>query len=248
MTKPDGNTVDVRLDESYNLVVVEGDTEDAAEAPAEPGEDPARGRGQRPSRRALVGALVHPDGWRTLPVRGHARHRRVPGQARPVRRARRGGDGALGGPRGDRVLRGRSGRSSARERGRPTRCGSSAPGPSSCWTRVGCSTCSGEGEPFGHPWMLSGLPTGWEARARESSLCYRLAADDVIPLLANPAGPRSMARALMERPRPGGPPTCATEGLDTSQEPARTLIRNSRWSANPASRCGRLPPGWRPRG
>jgi uncharacterized membrane protein YkoI len=27
VTKPDGNTVDVRLDESYNLVVVEGDSE-----------------------------------------------------------------------------------------------------------------------------------------------------------------------------------------------------------------------------
>lgn len=27
VTKPDGNTVDVRLDQSYNLVVVEGDSE-----------------------------------------------------------------------------------------------------------------------------------------------------------------------------------------------------------------------------
>jgi hypothetical protein len=27
VTKPDGNTVDVRLDENYNLVVVEGDSE-----------------------------------------------------------------------------------------------------------------------------------------------------------------------------------------------------------------------------
>jgi CBS domain-containing protein len=45
-----------------------------------------------------------------------------------------------------------------------------------------------EGEPFGHPWMLSGLPTGWEARTRENSLCYRLPAAEVIPLLANPAG------------------------------------------------------------
>jgi hypothetical protein len=27
VTKPDGNTVDVRLDENYDLVVVEGDTE-----------------------------------------------------------------------------------------------------------------------------------------------------------------------------------------------------------------------------
>jgi len=31
VTEPDGNTVDVRLDESYNLVVVEGDQEDGAE-------------------------------------------------------------------------------------------------------------------------------------------------------------------------------------------------------------------------
>jgi uncharacterized membrane protein YkoI len=34
VTKPDGNTVDVRLDESYNLVVVEGDSGES-----EPGED-----------------------------------------------------------------------------------------------------------------------------------------------------------------------------------------------------------------
>ena len=52
----------------------------------------------------------------------------------------------------------------------------------------------GEGEPFGDPWMLSGLPAGWEARAREGSLCYRLAAEDVIPLLSDPAGLRSVAR------------------------------------------------------
>jgi CBS domain-containing protein len=82
----------------------------------------------------------------------------------------------------------------------------------------------GEGEPLGHPWMLSGLPTGWEARARDSSLCYRLAAEDVIPLLTDPAGLRSMARALMERPRPGGPATPRTSGLD-SDERARNLIR-----------------------
>ena len=32
VTKPDGNTVDVRLDQNYDLVVVEGDTEDGAES------------------------------------------------------------------------------------------------------------------------------------------------------------------------------------------------------------------------
>jgi len=83
----------------------------------------------------------------------------------------------------------------------------------------------GEGEPFGHPWMLAGLPTGWEARARENSLCYRLAAADVIPLLADPAGLQSMARTLMERPRPGGPATERTEGIDSGQEPIGSLVR-----------------------
>jgi CBS domain-containing protein len=33
----------------------------------------------------------------------------------------------------------------------------------------------GEGEMFGHPSVLSGLPTSFEARAREDSLCYALA-------------------------------------------------------------------------
>jgi CBS domain-containing protein len=83
----------------------------------------------------------------------------------------------------------------------------------------------GEGEPFGHPWMLSGLPTGWEARARASSLCYRLAADDVIPLLADPAGLRSIARALMDRPRPAGEPPSRTAGIDAVHQTARALIR-----------------------
>jgi len=39
----------------------------------------------------------------------------------------------------------------------------------------------GEGELFGHPSMVSGLPTGFEARAHEDSLCYSLAAEDVLP-------------------------------------------------------------------
>ena len=31
VTKPDGTTVDVRLDQGYAVVVIEGDTEDAGE-------------------------------------------------------------------------------------------------------------------------------------------------------------------------------------------------------------------------
>ena len=41
-----------------------------------------------------------------------------------------------------------------------------------------------EGELFGHPSMLSGLPFGFEARAQEDSRCFSMAASDVIPLLA----------------------------------------------------------------
>ena len=36
----------------------------------------------------------------------------------------------------------------------------------------------GPGELFGHASMLSGLPTGFEARAAEDTLCYRIPADD----------------------------------------------------------------------
>ena len=75
----------------------------------------------------------------------------------------------------------------------------------------------GEGEPFGHPWMLSGLPIGWEARARESSLCYRLAAADVIPRLADPAGLRWVARTLIGRAPAGTAPATPEGGLETGQ-------------------------------
>src|SRR3954452_9707129 len=60
----------------------------------------------------------------------------------------------------------------------------------------------GEGELFGHPSMLSGLPTSFEARAGEDALCYRLPADAVVPLLARPTGLRYVARTLLDRPRP----------------------------------------------
>jgi CBS domain-containing protein len=44
----------------------------------------------------------------------------------------------------------------------------------------------GPGEMFGHASMLSGLPTGFEARAGEDSRCCRIAAKIVRPLLARP--------------------------------------------------------------
>jgi CBS domain-containing protein len=81
----------------------------------------------------------------------------------------------------------------------------------------------GEGELFGHPSMLSGLPTGFEARAGEDALCYRLPAEKVVPLLTRPAGLRFVARSLLARPKSGaGPPP---EGVDLAQEPVARLAR-----------------------
>src|SRR5580693_3634790 len=57
----------------------------------------------------------------------------------------------------------------------------------------------GEGELFGHASMLSGLPTGFEARAAEDTLCYRIAADTAQELLGAPAGLRYVARSLLEQ-------------------------------------------------
>jgi CBS domain-containing protein len=56
----------------------------------------------------------------------------------------------------------------------------------------------GEGELFGQASMLSGLPTGFEARALEDTDCYRLGADVARELFAAPAGLRFVARSLLE--------------------------------------------------
>jgi CBS domain-containing protein len=83
----------------------------------------------------------------------------------------------------------------------------------------------GEGELFGHPSMVSGLPTGFEARAHEDSLCYALAAEDVLPLLTRPAGLRYLARSLLGRPKPGPLVAADVSGFDLGQQPVRALIR-----------------------
>ena len=82
----------------------------------------------------------------------------------------------------------------------------------------------GEGELFGHPSMLSGLPTGFEARAVEDTLCYRLPADAVVPLLGRPAGLQYVARSLLARPRPEG--SVPVGNLDATQQPVARLVRD----------------------
>src|SRR3954453_6038032 len=62
----------------------------------------------------------------------------------------------------------------------------------------------GEGEMFGHPSVLSGLPARLEARAKEDTLAYSLAAEDVIPLLGQPSSLRFLTRSLLARGARGG--------------------------------------------
>jgi CBS domain-containing protein len=84
----------------------------------------------------------------------------------------------------------------------------------------------GEGEWFGHPAMLSELPAGADARAAEDTVVYRLAADDVLALLARPAGLRFVARSLLARARPGAP----RDAIDWAPRPdlsARDLLREA---------------------
>jgi CBS domain-containing protein len=84
----------------------------------------------------------------------------------------------------------------------------------------------GEGELFGHPSMLSGLPFGFEARAQEDSRCYSMAASDVIPLLARRSSLSYLTRSLLQRREPGGGAAEAdVASAEMTQQPARALIR-----------------------
>ncbi len=56
----------------------------------------------------------------------------------------------------------------------------------------------GVGEMFGHASMLSGLPTGFTARAAEDTLTYRIPADVAYRLLGQPATLRYVTRSLLE--------------------------------------------------
>jgi CBS domain-containing protein len=57
----------------------------------------------------------------------------------------------------------------------------------------------GPGELFGQASMISGLPTGFEARAAEDTVCYRIPADVVRPLLSRPDVLRFVVRSIVSR-------------------------------------------------
>jgi CBS domain-containing protein len=81
----------------------------------------------------------------------------------------------------------------------------------------------GEGELFGHASMLSGLPTGFEARALEDTLCYRIPADVAKGLLSRPDGLRFVARTLLEAPMIDT--STARPARDPAHQPVGTLLR-----------------------
>jgi CBS domain-containing protein len=80
----------------------------------------------------------------------------------------------------------------------------------------------GPGELFGHASMISGLPTGFEARAAEDTVCYRIPAEVLRPLLARPDVLRFVARSIVGRAVTTAP---ADPRSDPVQSRVATLIR-----------------------
>jgi CBS domain-containing protein len=87
----------------------------------------------------------------------------------------------------------------------------------------------GPGELFGHASMISGLPTGFEARAGEDTVCYCIPAEVVRPLLARRDVLRFVARSIVTRagiavsPETAG--SAGAAGSDPLEQRAATLIR-----------------------
>jgi len=80
----------------------------------------------------------------------------------------------------------------------------------------------GPGELFGQASMISGLPTGFEARAGENTVCYRIPADVVRPLLARPDVLRFVAQSIVSV---DGRPSTGRSARGSVQQAAGTLVR-----------------------
>jgi CBS domain-containing protein len=93
----------------------------------------------------------------------------------------------------------------------------------------------GEGELFGHASMLSGLPTGFEARAGEDTVCYRIPAAVAQESLARPAGLRFVARSLLELWTEAAGSVIATPSVDPLLQPVGALIRSNSVVCGPAT-------------
>jgi CBS domain-containing protein len=84
----------------------------------------------------------------------------------------------------------------------------------------------GVGEMFGHASMLSGLPTGFAARAEEDTLCYRIPEGVARPLLARPESVGFVARSLLAmHSRAPAALAAVKPTLDAANRPVRSLLR-----------------------
>jgi CBS domain-containing protein len=96
----------------------------------------------------------------------------------------------------------------------------------------------GPGELVGHGSMLSGLPTGFTARAQEDTLCYRIGVDVALPVFARPESVAFLARSLLASPRGYGG-DAATPAREPARDPAhlpvRALIRSAPVVVDPAT-------------
>ena len=86
----------------------------------------------------------------------------------------------------------------------------------------------GVGELFGQASMLSGLPTGFTARAHEDTTCLRIPADVARPTLGRPEALRYLSRSLLDRGRLGQAPRAGDRpgrpaGAGARAPPARGL-------------------------
>jgi CBS domain-containing protein len=81
----------------------------------------------------------------------------------------------------------------------------------------------GPGELFGHASMLSGLPTGFEARAAEDTTCCRIPADIISSLLGRPEFLRFIARSIVTGRAAAGPERAPP--VDPVQRRVAALIR-----------------------
>jgi CBS domain-containing protein len=80
----------------------------------------------------------------------------------------------------------------------------------------------GPGELFGQASMISGLPTGFETRAAEDTVCYRIPADVVRPLLARPDVLQFVVRSIVSRQALAASDPGPS---DLGQRPVAALIR-----------------------
>ena len=91
----------------------------------------------------------------------------------------------------------------------------------------------GEGEMFGHPSVLSGLPAKYEARAHADTLCYSLPAEEVVPLLGRPSSLRFLTRSLLARTGRAAPDEIAPPSAEVAQQPAAALVRRPPLTCRP---------------